>query len=321
MLLEASEHSVLPQPELQPDDLALLETIDGIETVVPLRIQATSVDQTVIAVGEGFAGLGLLEIVEGVPLQQGEIREGLAVCMVSERSVNRSAGRLQIGGRLAIRGVPFTIVGVYSLPPMRHEFPADVVIPDRYAHLLPIARIEFLIQLSETAERRKIEETIVGRFLSCYPDSAEVVLTQVNRQQVAFGDFYRRVGQRLAAISGASVLLASMGLAALLRFLLVQQIWVYGVRRALGAIRLDLGGRILGVACLVTLPGLAVGLAAGWFLTSRVLRCVYVAGSARPAASLLAVGLMLLTTGLTAFLTSISTTAQQPATLMRVRSA
>ena len=320
ILVEANDHSVLPPADLQPDARSLLGTIDGIETVVPLRIRTVAAGQTVAAVGEGFCGLNLLEVVYGVPLLRSDIQGARAACMISERLASRSPETHEIGDVLTVRGIRFTIIGIYSQPPVTHEFAADIVIPDHYGDLLPIARTQFLIHMSKSVDRKTVEETIVDRFSSRYPESASVVLTQVNRQQVVFRFFYSRVAWRLANIAVASVLLASMGLVAFIRLLLVQQMWIYGVRRTMGETRARLATDILRAACLSTLPGLGVGIAAGWLSTPSVLRCVYVLGSAEPAASFLGASLMVLAVAVTAALTSATTIAQEPAALMRARS-
>ncbi len=103
----------------------------------------------------------------------------------------------------------------------------------------------------------------------------------------------------LTVFAAAALLLAALGLYAVLSYMVAQRIGEIGVRMALGAQRGDILSLILGRGMVLALGGVAIGLAASAVLTRELSALLYEVQPLDPA-TFVAVSAILLLVGLTA---------------------
>jgi len=318
LVVQADRNGILAAPSLKVEDETLLQDVQEIEVIVPLWIQTVRSGMTVAAVGEAFSRLHVLAIGSGRELRQQELAAGEPVCVVSERLADELFDGLAVGREVDVKGTWFLIVGQYTQPPARHEFPVDVVLPMSHADLLPIGRAEFLVRSVDPGANAEVTQQVVARFQEEYPRCSPVVVTVVNRLEAQFSRFYGNASVHLGFLVAVACVYSAYGMVVMGRYLLSQRIWRYGIERVLGAPRRAILRDVLSTGAVIAIPGAGVGVLGGAIVLPAVLRSVYLRGSLSlfVAAVSVAVPAILACIAATFVLTMLRAAAQQPAVLL-----
>ena len=195
-----------------------------------------------------------------------------------------------IGKQLVFWGKPNTIVGVVKGE--RFGGPASEPEPALYGPLarLPMSNVTLVVRARGDAE------SVIGATRAAIrqidPDMAlyDVELLSATLERTVATPKFQAV--LITAFGAIALLLAAIGLYALIAYQVQQRTNEIGVRVALGATRAEIARLILGRAALVALTGIVIGLA-GAFATGRFLQSIVFDISTRDPVIFISVPLLL----------------------------
>jgi putative ABC transport system permease protein len=277
---------------------------------------------TALAIGAGpgyFETLGI-RIVAGRPFEAGDTAGSLPVAVVSESFARRVfPGRPAVGQSLDTRMRRtvrrLTIVGVAEdtrLGGLRQEPPQTVYLV--YSQLLDEWRMNLLVR--GTGGPGAVAKTIEPVVRAAMPGAAyepEALAAQVGGTLVR-----ERVLALLATGFGLlAVLLAAIGLYGLVAYGVTQRTREFGVRLALGARRREILALVVSGSAWLVAAGALMGVPAAW-LTSRWLRALlYGVEPGDPATVAGAVGILVVTALIAAWLPARRAAGTDPVVALR----
>jgi len=322
------------------DLLERVEAIPGVRSVgmaqvTPTRPDASAGSRVRFASGES-AGVGTfitypsyfvttgIPIVAGREFNSGDLGESSpAVCIVNEAFVravfpgenpigkpceisNRPRLRDLTGPRYDPTPVPYEIVGVVK--DSRYMNPTGSILPMRYMTFLQTGtgRGQMVLYVRVSGNPASIMPIVRAEVWKVDPSLPQFEIHTL-AQEMDAALIRERLIATLSSLFGAlALLLACIGLYGLLAFSVVQRTGEVGIRMALGASRGDVLWMMLREALLLALAGLAIGLptavAAGRIASSKVSGLLFGLNATDPATVTAAATLLVLVSGLAAYL-------------------
>ncbi len=255
---------------------APLTVRNGMSTGAQLTVEATGArfqaGYQVNFVGPGFFEAMGIRLVKGRAVDRNDRPGSPAVALINEEFARRYlAGVDPIGQRLRLPGprdvtYPVEIVGVVG----NHKFRSlgeeqRPAIYEAYAQRSHGQRTAHLFMRTAPGVAQNLRE--ITRALAAM-DASTAVEVSTMRDTLAFAFMPSRLGAALlGALGGLGLLLAMMGLFAVVSYSVSRRTGEIGIRMALGAS----GGRVLRLvlrdAATLTAVGALLGLAAAWFVT------------------------------------------------------
>jgi putative ABC transport system permease protein len=227
---------------------------------------APSADQRPVArwfdVGNTYFQTMGIPFRQGRPFDDGDRRGGRLVAIVNETMARRFwPGASAIGQRVTLleQGTTFEIVGVVAdVPPWKK---GTAVTPELYWPFRQFPRWATYVVLRTTADPTTVMRAARERLVRVAPD---VDLSPFNTMNALVGE--RLVRPRfsmtlLGMLAGVALLLAAIGTAGVLAWLVAARTREMAIRMALGATSMEILGAVLREGMRLTLIGVAIGLA------------------------------------------------------------
>jgi putative ABC transport system permease protein len=286
-------------------------------------IPASSVPNTVLAVDSGYFNTLRIAVSRGRAFSADDREESTPVAMINEWAASRwFAGRDPVGARLQIDSLPgqsvvVTIVGIVKDnragrggllladdgPELYRPFPQS-----------PSAFPTFFVRLDGAMApvlrpmRAELGEIVLGR-----PVSTTALSDAIARQL----DGARTTARQILAFSAVGLILALIGVYAVLSYSVKRRTRELGIRRALGATASGVYGLIVRDALVVAVPGVLLG-AAGALYTARFVAPLLHGTSAYDSATFLTITAVVLATAvLAAVLPAVRASRVSPLTAIR----
>ena len=305
---------------LHRDAIARVRALPGVEAVSavspapfgPLQFQrrfgrgddpAPSAVTSLQVVLPGYFDVAGTRVVEGRDFSDEDLALGRQVVVIDSRIAHALWPQGAVGERLALASgrkvVQLDVIGVTE--PVRTRQVRDDVTPQVFVpyHFFSV-EMALAIRTStasmapglEPAIRRTIAELGTGRAVDVRP------LSEFVRDSMAETRFTMLV---LGAFALAAVLLAAVGLYGTLAYLASQRVREFGIRLALGSTRRQILGLVAGEGLRLTAIGAVLGVV-GAFAAAQVLRRLLYGVEPADAATLVAVGVVVLGLGVAACL-------------------
>ena len=272
LVVSPPRRSILYPPRFTADDALALERIPELESVVLVGATISgfgdvprSEAHTVRVVGQGYADLRLLPMLEGRDLTAAEVCADAESAILSSDAALRLFGEDSPLGQTVVAGaVTYTVVGVFPSTAISIPMGTWMVAPygsypepcKGFDHII-WARVSSEADLETTAER--IRETIRQQ----HPGRADAAISTPDAAIADSRALLRGIGYRLAMLIAVALFLAAANTFSLIRFHLALQRRELSIRRAVGAVDSSImwfgGAHGLRIAVIATALGLSGG--------------------------------------------------------------
>lgn len=279
LLVRAPRKSILPAPELTPGDLSRLRELPGVELVVVGAPRVLGAGMGVYGVGVGYTDLKLFSLVAGRDLTQEEISQGARVALVG-KSFAEAQEEGALGESFRIRGQEFTVVGVFDDSMARFYLGVPAVVPYRSLEKVWLFH-EFWVRVREGYSPQEVKEEIGSLFQRLYPERAPVEVISPGEELSQAREFTYKLATSLGAFAGLGFTAAASGMFNLMSFLLLLRLRELGIRRALGANRVDIIRLGVGEAGKVAVLAASLGGGVGTWGSALALERFHVEGPLR----------------------------------------
>lgn len=220
-----------------------------------------------------------IPLLRGRELSQRDSASAPKVMLINQTMADKFwPGQDPVGSRVTMLdwGPPLTgqVVGVVGdVKPKGPQEPVDSMIYWPYPQFPSL--FNYLVVRTTTGDSLTVVPGIKAQVRAVDPDQP---VSQIRTMEQVLGEALARRKFSLALIAifaGLSVLLAAIGIAGVMAFLVAQRTQEMGIRMALGAQRRDVFGLVLRQGLRMTLLGLLIGLAAAFGLTRLLSGMLY----------------------------------------------
>lgn len=263
---------------LSMDDVRALQGVTGVTSVMPralrdvdARSRASAYRAHAVGVDEIFTGLYRVALVRGRSFLPGEIARKQAVCLLTVDAVRKLFPASEpLGAAIEIEGTPYSVIGIidWNGETAQRTFlqEVDVLIPGLWlapkdTDAIPLIEVRMASQIPAERAVELVTETMAHgnamREKMYYIRSLE----QYAERNRAFND---RILAGLLGIAAISLLVGGIGVANVMITSVTERTREVGIRKALGATRIQILSQFLVEASMLSASGglLAVGLGA-----------------------------------------------------------
>lgn len=292
---------------LKSEDVAVLRQVEGVAAVAPelsRRFQIVSqvgnnTNSTVFGVGPEYVGVRNLKIGDGVFINENQLRSMGRVAALGATAAKDLFGEADpIGKTVRIGGINFKVIGLLEAKGGTGFGGQDdavfvplstmqkILVGDNY-----LSTISVSVADKELMAQVKDEITFVlavkHRVDPAEPDFSIIsqadILGTLNQVTTTFTMF-------LAFVAGISLLVGGIGIMNMMLTTVTERTREIGLRKAIGAKKLDISRQFLAEALMLTFTGGLIGIILGWLISLAVSAFAGIATSVSLMAILIAFG-------------------------------
>lgn len=269
------------------EELKTIQNTPGVAYAMPLTmyystatVRNQTMDTVILGVDSGASQIISMEILYGRPLNQVDIDSNAKVCLVDQNLAQTGYYRDNIVGKkvyLCINGIneEFTVVGITKtgsgmLQSMMGSYiPSFVYIPySTYQNAAGLSSYQQIaVRLQDSSDVDETGEKIVALLDQNKGYSGKYSAENLAKEKDGLNNLLNIVTLSLTAISGISLLVASLSVMTMMLVSVHERTREIGIKKSIGASRTKIMTEFLIEAAVLSLAGCAAGTALGMGIT------------------------------------------------------
>lgn len=265
------------------EELQTIQNTPEVEYAMPLTmyystatVRNQTLDSVILGIDSGASNIISMEILYGRPINQTDIDSNAKVCLVDQNLAQTGYYRDNIVGKkvyLCINGVneAFTVVGITKtgsgmLQSMMGSYiPTFVYIPySTYQNAAGLSNYQQIaVRLQESSDVDEASEKIVALLDQHKGYSGKYSAENLAKEKDGLNNLLNIVTLSLTAISGISLLVASLSVMTMMLVSVHERTIEIGIKKSIGASRSKIMMEFLIEAAVLSLAGCAVGTVLG----------------------------------------------------------
>ncbi|MGG0594197.1 ABC transporter permease [Bacillus altitudinis] len=256
------------------EDIQSVQALNGVKQVasstaqgMQLRFQDTTIDATVNGINEGYTNVHSLHIAEGQDLREIDFRSGRRAAVISE-GIQKELfnGEKAVGELIWMNGQPVEVIGVLAKQEGLFSFDMnEIYVP--FAMLTTAFGVKeydkLSIQVAHADQMKEVGKSAAARLNENH--HTEDAYEMINLEEIAagIGQITSVMTTIIGSIAGISLLVGGIGVMNIMLVSVTERTREIGIRKALGATRVQILVQFLIESVVLTLIGGLLGIALG----------------------------------------------------------
>ncbi|ALM29556.1 ABC transporter permease [Bacillus altitudinis] len=256
------------------EDIQSVQALNGVKQVasstaqgMQLRFQDTTIDATVNGINEGYTNVHSLHIAEGQDLREIDFRSGRRAAVISE-GIQKELfnGEKAVGELIWMNGQPVEVIGVLAKQEGLFSFDMnEIYVP--FAMLTTAFGVKeydkLSIQVAHADQMKEVGKSAAARLNENH--HTEDAYEMINLEEIAagIGQITSVMTTIIGSIAGISLLVGGIGVMNIMLVSVTERTREIGIRKALGATRIQILVQFLIESVVLTLIGGLLGIALG----------------------------------------------------------
>ncbi len=275
---------------LTVDDASAIAELNNVAAIAPqvdgrYQVVATAgnTNTQVVATTAGYSQVHNLTMAEGSFLADTDVQNSTKVAVLGSQAASdifgdaSSGGQDPLGQTIRIKSIRFTVVGVAASKGGTGFGSADnmIFVPFGTGQKLLAGQTKYVSSIGVTASSQQVMTTLQNDITDLLTTrhkisaSASADFTVINQADIAAAasSSARTLTLLLAAVAGISLVVGGVGIMNMMLTTVNERTREIGLRKAIGAKRLDISLQFLTEAVMLTFASGVIGIAAGWLVT------------------------------------------------------
>ncbi|HCO81604.1 ABC transporter permease [Bacillus sp. (in: firmicutes)] len=256
------------------EDIQSVQALNGVKQVasstaqgMQLRFQDTTIDATVNGINEGYTNVHSLHIAEGQDLREIDFRSGRRAAVISE-GIQKELfnGEKAVGELIWINGQPVEVIGVLAKQEGLFSFDMnEIYVP--FAMLTTAFGVKeydkLSIQVAHADQMKEVGESAAARLNENHHTDDAYEMINLEEIAAGIGQITSVMTTIIGSIAGISLLVGGIGVMNIMLVSVTERTREIGIRKALGATRVQILVQFLIESVVLTLIGGLLGIALG----------------------------------------------------------
>ncbi|MGD7060421.1 ABC transporter permease [Bacillus altitudinis] len=256
------------------EDIQSVQALNGVKQVasstaqgMQLRFQDTTIDATVNGINEGYTNVHSLHIAEGQDLREIDFRSGRRAAVISE-GIQKELfnGEKAVGELIWMNGQPVEVIGVLAKQEGLFSFDMnEIYVP--FAMLTTAFGVKeydkLSIQVAHVDQMKEVGKSAAARLNENHHTDDAYEMINLEEIAAGIGQITSVMTTIIGSIAGISLLVGGIGVMNIMLVSVTERTREIGIRKALGATRVQILVQFLTESVVLTLIGGLLGIALG----------------------------------------------------------
>ncbi|MCS3484567.1 ABC transporter permease [Bacillus altitudinis] len=256
------------------EDIQSVQALNGVKQVasstaqgMQLRFQDTTIDATVNGINEGYTNVHSLHIAEGQDLREIDFRSGRRAAVISE-GIQKELfnGEKAVGELIWMNGQPVEVIGVLAKQEGLFSFDMnEIYVP--FAMLTTAFGVKeydkLSIQVAHVDQMKEVGKSAAARLNENHHTDDAYEMINLEEIAAGIGQITSVMTTIIGSIAGISLLVGGIGVMNIMLVSVTERTREIGIRKALGATRIQILVQFLIESVVLTLIGGLLGIALG----------------------------------------------------------
>ncbi|MED4562496.1 ABC transporter permease [Bacillus altitudinis] len=256
------------------EDIQSVQALNGVKQVasstaqgMQLRFQDTTIDATVNGINEGYTNVHSLHIAEGQDLREIDFRSGRRAAVISE-GIQKELfnGEKAVGELIWMNGQPVEVIGVLAKQEGLFSFDMnEIYVP--FAMLTTAFGVKeydkLSIQVAHADQMKEVGKSAAARLNENHHTDDAYEMINLEEIAAGIGQITSVMTTIIGSIAGISLLVGGIGVMNIMLVSVTERTREIGIRKALGATRVQILVQFLIESVVLTLIGGLLGIALG----------------------------------------------------------